>query len=130
MSPSRIAIALFVSMLLGTSASLWAEDGTPQVAAVTLKQLDESPEKYDGKLIRFEGVVRGTQETGARHSLHLDGWDGVPITCAGNPPVSKGDRVRVTGKFTYHPRTFVPYRIRVDPPSGKVEKLPAEKQGR
>src|SRR5262245_49770758 len=127
MNPCRIVMSLFVLIFLRVSASLWAQDGTPEVADVTLKQLDEKPETYNGKLIRVEGVVGGSQATGERYSLNLDGWEGVPISCAGKASISKGDRVRVTGKFTYHPRTFVTLRIRVDPPSGKVEKVPAEK---
>ncbi len=37
---------------------------------------------------------------------------------------SKGDRVRVTGVFAFN-TTFIPLRLAVEPPRGKVEKLPA-----
>lgn len=121
--------ALLIATLLTTAAAVAAD--RPSVTAVTADQLWKAPEKYQGKLVRLEGIVEFASEhprrdeAKPRYSLDLEGNHGVYIVCEGKPSVSKGDRVRVTGTFTYKKDSFVRHRVAV--PVDGVEKLPAKK---
>lgn len=98
---------------------------------VTADQLWKAPEKYQGKLVRLEGVVESTSErprsdkTTARYTLYLKGAESIYIFCEGKRSAAKGDRVRVTGTFTYKRNSFLRRSLAV--PAGEVQKLPAKK---
>ena len=58
-----------------------------------------------------------------RFNLTLEGGIYLAIHGDGKPPAARGDRVRITGTFTYTQNSFVRYRLAV----ARVEKLPAKK---
>jgi hypothetical protein len=131
MPTSRVTALLAALILLGP---LHAEGKKPDVTEATFKQLWDAPEKYNGKLVRIEGVVESARERprlkdndNARYSLTLKGGLALYIFCDGKPTVAKGGRVRVTGLFTYKRNSFVRRVLAVQGPHGKVEKLPATK---
>jgi hypothetical protein len=79
-----------------------------------------------------EGVVRDVaapveSDGKFRHMLHLEA-KGLSFVCSGKPTVKQGDRVRVTGKFTYIEFSFLPRLVSADVDvGGKVEKLAPKK---
>jgi hypothetical protein len=136
MTPVRATSAVFVTLVFSLlPAMLAAEDKKPEITDVTADQLWKEPEKYHGKLVRIEGVVENTpaagehkeSPSGFRYGLTLEDTEDVYISCDGKPSVAKGDRVRVTGLFTYKENSFVKRRLAVAPPQGTVEKV-AEKK--
>jgi hypothetical protein len=130
----RIAAPLLLSALFLSPATALAQDKQPEVPDVTFGQLLKDPKKYEGRLIRVEGVVKHTPPAkdgtgGAWYPLALaDGNSSrVYIIAPGKPSVVKGDRVRLTGKFTqFGFRSFLRLTLNVE----KVEKLPAQKRGK
>lgn len=95
----------------------------------TAARLWKDAKAYHGKLVRVEGVVEHANEQEPRegyprrYDLTLEGGIDLTIHGEGKLPAAKGDRVRVTGTFTYKEDSFVRYRLAVT----KVEKLPQKK---
>jgi hypothetical protein len=133
MTPPRSAAALLVSLLL--LGLLSAQEKQPRVVDLTPEELWKDAQKYHGKVVRLVGVVELTPEaredkagkSGFRYGLMLAGDVDISIHCDGKPTVAKGDKVRITGAFTYTENSFVRRRLAVDPPLGQVEKI-TEKQ--
>jgi hypothetical protein len=131
----RVAVLLLGSSFL-LPGFLQAEDKKTEFPKVTMKDLKENPEKYRGKVIQIEGILESDPVTSMwthvqRAYLRLVEADGLVITSYTLlPAVVKGDRVRITGVFSYskngsNPLTFL---LRVANQDGKVEKLPKEKE--
>jgi hypothetical protein len=127
MSLLRFAAPL-VLLILGP---VFAEEKKAEVTTVTIMDLDRNPEKFHGKMVRIAGVLESTPRTGvgtSRYFFRLVGADGFHIHGTVKPEGVKGDRVRITGKFTWKNNSFVTHRLAVEPPHGKVEKVPAKKE--
>jgi len=124
----RVVAVVLVSCVL---PSLCAQEKKQEPPTVTAEELPTYPERHDGKVVRMEGVLesdpRETVYMGmARYNLGL-GEDGIISIVSGfKPGVSKGDRVRLTGKYTYERNSFVPYRLLVEAPDGKIENFAKE----
>jgi hypothetical protein len=120
----RAAIIPLVALLMAA-----APPAPSEPEDTTAAQLWKEAKAYHGKLVRIEGVVEHAHEQepregdARRYDLTLEGDIDLTIHGEGKPPAAKGDRVRITGTFTYKEDSFVRYRLAVT----KVEKLPQKK---
>lgn len=123
--PRQVAALVFASILC-----LAAAPPIPRVPEdTTAARLWKEAKQYHGKLVRIEGVVQHAHEQEPfngyprRYELDLEGVRRLTIHGDGGAPATKGDRVRITGAFTYKENSFDRFRLAVT----KVEKLPAKK---
>ncbi len=75
----------------------------------------KEPEKYEGRIVAVEGVLRETpvavQDNGASR-FEPDLAARLSITCPGKPTVVKGERVRVVGRFFSEDASITVYTLR------------------
>src|SRR5207247_346983 len=106
------------------------EDKKPGVTEVTVEELYKAPEKYDGKLVRVEGVLN----TDPRERVYMGktryrlSLDALYVWCPGKPEFKAGDRVLVTGQFDFKAPSFMRLAINADVEGGKVERAPEKKE--
>jgi HEAT repeat protein len=92
-------------------------------AEVDFAELVKNPEKYHGKVVRIEVTLkRFVAEENWAHLIKTDGG-AVDVYGKGKPNVCDGDKVAITGTFTYLKNSFVPHSIVAD----KIEKREPKK---